>query len=365
MNARIDLSLKICFFLSLFLFVGCTSQQRNKEATMILKGTVMTTDSLFNGSYFYNMQGEYLIMRSYDKDSLIQILEVDDTRLNTRRSMMSKGQGPFDVQYCSVYVQDSTITVLDFNSSIQKCFEMDYISAKLPFVERCRQIPLSNELKKIYTFGSSEFVVVNDSCFLVLGGRQGHKEFMSLYFLNTGKVIPLDCWPDDGFEADDRIKQSVYFDNSHLFKSRKQNRYLYNSGNGQILLLFDIDENGMTNLRHICCNYPQYKIREDGINFKMIYPTEDSKRCLDVATTERFIYVKTSPHNYPKEYKGYPFYYGDNITVYDWEGKKVNEFETDRPFNTFVVDDEDRYLYTEGDDLETGDVVIFRYELVD
>ena len=119
----------------------------------------------------------------------------------------------------------------------------------------------------------------------------------------------------------------------------------------------------MKNLYHISCNYPHYEVREDGLNYKILYPTEESMQRYYAAVSDNYIYIKISPNNQEKDYKKYPFYYGDYVMVYDWDGKKVKDFVTDKPFNTFVIDDNDKYLYTELDDLETGEVTIYRYDL--
>lgn len=363
MNMQINLSFTAFIFLFLFLFVGCRSQQSGNENVESLEGTMMVADSLFEGSYFYDLEDDCLIMRSYNRDSLIQILEVDDTQLKTLRSMVSKGQGPYDVNSFKISVQDSIIVLLDFGSSIQKSFSIDYKSEQVLNVNRYKKNPLSEDLKRLYTFGPSDFVSVGDSCFLVLGGRQGYEEFISMYSLNSEKILPLAYWPDDGFHGDVRIKQSVYLGTSRLFKCKGRNRFLYQSSIGQVLALFDVDENGMKNLYHISCNYPRYEIRKDGLNYKILYPTEESMQRYYAAVSDNYIYIKVSPNNQQKDYKNYPFYYGDYVMVYDWNGNKVKDFVTDRPFNSFVISDNDEYLYTELNDLETGEERIYRYDL--
>lgn len=363
MNIQINLSLTAFVFLFLFLVVGCTSQQQENENLEKLGGTMMVTDSLFEGSYFYDLEDDCLIMRSYNRDSLIQILKVDDTQLKTLRSMVSKGQGPYDVNSFDISVQDSIIWLLDFSSNIQKCFTIDYKAETVLSVNRYKKIPLSEELKRLYTFGPSNFECVGDSCLLILGGRQGYEEFFSMYYLNSEKIFPLAYWPNDGFDGDIRIKQSVYLGTSRLFKCKGQNRFLYQSSAGQILVLFDVDGNEMKNLCNISCNYPHYEVREDGLNYKILYPTEESMQRYYVAVSDNYIYVKVSPNNQQKNYKGYPFYYGDYVMVYDWNGTKVKDFVTDKPFSTFVIDDDDEYLYTELEDLKTGEVTIYRYDL--
>ena len=61
--------------------------------------------------------------------------------------------------------------------------------------------------------------------------------------------------------------------------------------------------------------------------------------------------------------QGYSSTYTDEIEVYDWNGKFIDNYETDRPFFTFAVSPDNRFLYTLSKDLDTEERIVMRYDL--
>ena len=151
--------------------------------------------------------------------------------------------------------------------------------------------------------------------------------------------------------------------NSSLYHNKRMNRFLYKSGNGQLLELFDLKGRNFKTIGYICDEFPKYKLADDGLNYKLLYPNEKNYEIIEVSVNDSFIYLMSTPGIPHMEYKKYPFYYGDFISVYDWNGNKIKEFKTDIPFCTFVVDSNNEYLYTSTIDNESGDDIIIRYEL--
>lgn len=64
-----------------------------------------------------------------------------------------------------------------------------------------------------------------------------------------------------------------------------------------------------------------------------------------------------------KPYKEYPYYYNDEILVFDWEGNKVKKYVLDIPFEFFVIDEKDERMYTETVDLNMGEDLLRSYRL--
>lgn len=343
-------------FISL-LFYNCS----NHPLTIVEQknGCILDTDSLFNGNYLYGMNDNYIIMRSYDRDSLIYVSTIVGDSLKTNHSFLSKGQGPYDVNLISVNVDDSLLTILDVKGG--KAFLIDYRirSQKKDWVK----INLSSKIRETFTFGTSDIVWVDSVSFLFLGGQINSKNILSIYNTKTGDVSPVDYWPNDGFKGEKMIKQMVYMSNSSLYHNKRMNRFLYKSGNGQLLELFDLKGRNFKTIGYICDEFPKYKLADDGLNYKLLYPNEKNYEIIEVSVNDSFIYLMSTPGIPHMEYKKYPFYYGDFISVYDWNGNKIKEFKTDIPFCTFVVDSNNEYLYTSTIDNESGDDIIIRYEL--
>lgn len=343
-------------FISL-LFYNCS----NHPLTIVEQknGCILDTDSLFNGNYLYGMNDNYIIMRSYDRDSLIYVSTIVGDSLKTNHSFLSKGQGPYDVNLISVNVDDSLLTILDVKGG--KAFLIDYRirSQKKDWVK----INLSSKIRETFTFGTSDIAWVDSVSFLFLGGQINSKNILSIYNTKTGDVSPVEYWPNDGFKGEKMIKQMVYMSNSSLYHNKRMNRFLYKSGNGQLLELFDLKGRNFKTIGYICDEFPKYKLADDGLNYKLLYPNEKNYEIIEVSVNDSFIYLMSTPGIPHMEYKKYPFYYGDFISVYDWNGNKIKEFKTDIPFCTFVVDSNNEYLYTSTIDNESGDDIIIRYEL--
>ncbi len=113
----------------------------------------------------------------------------------------------------------------------------------------------------------------------------------------------------------------------------------------------------------IYSHLPQYEISPDG-NYRLNSDGEDG--IVPYSTTNR-VYAQVGRTwkeiRASDTYKGYPQTYMDEIEVYDWNGRFIDNYQTDRPFFTFAVTPDDRYLYTLSMDLDTGERVVMRYEL--
>lgn len=352
-----------CFLLALITLVGCDNGKKPIDSIACLKGTNMGVDSLFNGRFLYDINDNYILMRSYDKDNLIQLLELDNNHLLTSTSFLKEGEGPMDVNRFTVCTEDSILWILDFKGGMHKMLQLNYGKEIGDENRNWNVINLSEEVKKLFTFGSSAFKMIDESSMLFIGGKFDTKELLSIYSIETGEIHSLLFWPNDKKKIPNQIKQSVYMSNSQLFKKEKSNRFLYKSDNGKVLVAFDLKCNNVSNLNYIYKEYPDYEIKEDGLNYRVLYPNDKSYEEIEVCVNNDYIYVMTTPNIQNKEYKGFPYYYGDNVKVFDWNGNKVKEFTTEYPFHSFVVDDTNTFLYTMTLDLDSMEKILVRYSL--
>lgn len=353
----------LIYILLVIACMGCKDRAVNESRR--LKGTLMKVDSLFNGSYFLGMADDYMFMASYDVDSIIYVAKAKNDSLLSQYSFLSRGQGPDEVNHFYTWIEGSILTVIDYAGSLNKGFRIDCRSRETVQSGKWEKICFSPAAKEVFTSGSSRFTLLNDSAILFLGGRDNYPEFLSVYQLNTGKVFPVGYWPDDGFTGKNHLKQRVYMENAYLFKQKGHDRYLYHAGNGRVVMLFELSDGKMVKQHYIFNAFPQYELRSDGLNYRVKYPDEKSCEALSISTTERYIYMMVSPNIQDKLYKGYPYYYGDKVLVFNWEGDFVTEFDTDVPFCSFVVDDSDGYLYSESLDKGTREDIVIRYKIPD
>lgn len=138
---------------------------------------------------------------------------------------------------------------------------------------------------------------------------------------------------------------------------------MYKSDNGRVVLLFNLRNGRMEDPHYIYQTFPEYELRSDGLNYRVKFADRKAHETVDISVTEKYIYMMVSPHIQDEPYKGCPYYYGDQVLVFDWEGNKVREFTTDRPFSSFEVDENNEYLYAMGQDVETKEDLPLRYKI--
>lgn len=195
-----------CFLLALITLVGCDNGKKPIDSIACLKGTNMGVDSLFNGRFLYDINDNYILMRSYDKDNLIQLLELDNNHLLTSTSFLKEGEGPMDVNRFTVCTEDSILWILDFKGGMHKMLQLNYGKEIGDENRNWNVINLSEEVKKLFTFGSSAFKMIDESSMLFIGGKFDTKELLSIYSIETGEIHSLLFWPNDKKKIPNQIK---------------------------------------------------------------------------------------------------------------------------------------------------------------
>ena len=72
--------------------------------------------------------------------------------------------------------------------------------------------------------------------------------------------------------------------------------------------------------------------------------------------------VRNGIFNFRSDEKEYPFYYRNEIEVFDWNGEITLKYIMDKPFSDFVVSSDDTTIYTLSQDVNTKEpqVVVYR-----
>jgi len=160
----------------------------------------------------------------------------------------------------------------------------------------------------------------------------------------TRKVVGY--WFDDGVEASSGAKLIMYMSNSDI--SAKGDSLLYACGEGRLLGIVTLGDDGVAGFRMIYDIFPEYSSTPGGFDCDI---SRKSYRGMTVRATSKFIYVKLSMHRFidgkivPESYKGYPGEYFDEVEVYDWEGNFVRCIGTDRPFRDMIVSSDDSSMF--------------------
>jgi len=157
----------------------------------------------------------------------------------------------------------------------------------------------------------------------------------------------------------------VHTVNATIYFNRSLSKLAYACGEGRYLEIMDYDpQNGtIRNRRPVLTILPEYEGRVLGNGMETYRIINDKYRGIKARMTENRIYVTYENESSSMPIEGYPKFYRDLIDVFDWNGNKVQSFQTDRPFGSFVVSKNDRYLYTVSQETDTANQIVCRYPL--
>ncbi len=350
-----------------FVFYSCSNVSKNgrKDNKEIIKleGKTLKVDEPLLIANFIALKDSMLYMNAFgtNKDTLIDLYKLDGNTLFKQKKFLKKGIGPFEfIIPISYYDKNKSQLTLLERSRLSYAYKIDLNNSENVYN------PSSWEkigFDKITNFKlGDKFCYLSDSMILISGGIYGKKQILSIININDQTVFPLNFWPVDGFEENMLVKQSIYVENAKIFTNNKRNKILYVSGDGVLVEILDIHDHEIVSKKTIFNIFPTYVVLEDGLNAKY---KSDCRRGYEVNVTDKFIYLCHGKENRSdtENYKGYPYYYVDQISVYDWDGNLVKLYETDIPFCSLFVDETENLMYVNSEDLDTEDMIIKKYEL--
>ena len=213
------LFLSWCIMLLLF---SCKNESKHVAVeTIKLEGTTMgVLDPNFVIRRIICQHDSIVYMSSMMKDTLINAYSLKGDSLILLHRFLRGGSGPYEMPW--------TTTLFDKESGNLSFFENTGVLTKGYMIDLNKENSVQDksswrilDFTKIakYRFAHS-FIQISDTSVLALGGKYDNREIMSIINLNDVEdVIPLDFWPDDGFDNNDGIKQSVYIHNAELAKN--------------------------------------------------------------------------------------------------------------------------------------------------
>lgn len=345
-----------------------TSTENNRYLTLV--GTNMKTDdSVFVARRLVNISGSFLFLETLKQDAKMALYCINGDSLSLITKFLNNGMGPYEINNIfSSLLENNKLSFFERNGMLTKGYmiqlNIDSICESISNISRWEKYNFT----KIKNFKiSSGFAHLADSMLLTAGGKFHEREVLSIINLNDPeKITPLDFWPDDEFTGPPIVKQSVYTDNAYISVNHEHKKILYACGNGKYINIFSISDNKLKNQIPIYNKYPKYTVLDDNLNYKIV--ENEINHGAKVFTTDSLIFISTPEYNKSmlksgETYKGYPCYYNDKIEVFDWNGNLKNKYLLDTPCLTFIVDSQNNILYTETDDLETGDSIIRKYYL--
>lgn len=347
------------FLLPLISCCGTKSGQDKKDPSTTLPGTRLAAGELM-GRAFLCMEDDRIFMKSFYPDSVGVIYRIEGDSLIQVKHFGIRGRAPYEFQDPYFAYYDDSLYM--FNTSGRGELLDLYVASTDDLenddgYENWKRYDMS-WLNPIMP--GLSFAPLGDRRFMLIAAGYGEADILSLVDINEKSRKPANYWIADDYKGANIPKQSIYMGNSRLF--RKDSLILFAAGEGRYMDILEPGRDGGISVRkNIYAIPPDYVDVGDKLNFGIL-PT--SYRGIRAFATDGCIYAFLTVYTPEyEEYKGYPFYYFDEIEIYDWDGDFVACFATDRPFYDFIVSADDSTLLTITQDMESGEPAVYRYRL--
>ena len=347
------------FLVAVLCAAGCTSEKVADVPECHLTGTVMKTDEII-GTSLQEVTDTSLVAIQYDQECM-SLYEIEGDSLKLRRQFAYKGRGPHEFIFMTVKMRkDGVLDVINSGSygdlmSLQSVSIEDLWEGK-PMSEMWEESDLS--WMENFFFGG-DFTLAEDGRYYFLGDNFGTANLITAVDLRDRKREGLGYWIEDKYEGPVLPKQGIYLANSGIFSHG--DKLLYVCGENRYAELLTVSSGAITERKVLYGDHPIYSAAPDGLNYRLL---PENHRGIRACVTDSLIYLRLDESDVRMlPYKGYSWYYGDEIEVYDWAGNHLKRYITDRPFHTMKVSEGDSLLYTVTKDLETEEPIIMRYRM--
>ena len=346
-------------FVLVFCMTGCTSEKTADVPEYHLAGIEMKSDEIL-GTSLEEVTDTSLATIQYGQEYM-SLYEIEGDSLKLRRKFAYKGRGPNEFIFMTVKMRRDGVMDLINSGSYGDLMTMQSVSIKDLWAGK----PLSEVWKKTdlswmenFFFGN-DFTLAEDGTYYFLGDKFGTANLITAVDLQSEKSTGLGYWIEDKYDGPVLPKQGIYLANSSIFSNG--DKILYVCGENRYAELLTVSSGEITDRKVLYDDHPIYSAAPDGLNYRLL---PDNHRGIRACVTDSLIYFRLDVSDVRMlPYKGYSWYYGDEIEVFDWDGNYLKKYITDRPFHTMKVSEGDSLLYTVTKDLETEEPIIMRYEM--
>ena len=215
---------------------ACTGGHSGKANvnTVELSGTVLQCDSVISASRLIYYDGRRVIASTSLGPHPIQMFSIMDDSLHFEGAFLNKGRGPNELVSPSYYADSSGLYIADNLSASGRLDGYSYGEDKGLTMKAVSDLSGFRPY-----FFSDKFIRTGNGKFIVAGGRTNNNEIISFIDLDRNESIPLDFWPEDGYEGIAAFKQVAYCGNSSLAVNGK--KLMYGCDYGRYLDIMTIE----------------------------------------------------------------------------------------------------------------------------
>ena len=358
----------------LLLFVGslglnsCVHRRADLQLDETLEAEIVKLDTAIYGSYIRCGYEDLFFLWQKSPDWSFEVCQLKNDSLIKVGDFLERGGGPFEVPRGNLYLSED----------LQKLFVYsdDYMTMySIPFPLETNLFQKDTWEKKVVPRVEEEFLwshsmspiqAINDSTFLIMASNFNENYLFSLVEEGHRTTPVRDFpYPDDGVSVAPLIRWSAYNDDSWFLKRPGYNEYAFTGEDGSYLGIFELKDKKISNSKYSLNEFPDYYARPDGINIKR---NSNNQLGYMAQATSKYIYLLSSPFKKRQEradnesYKGYNLFSRNRITICTWKGEIVGNFLLNIPITSFVVSEDDRFLYGYTENPETNDYMMVRYE---
>lgn len=344
------------------LFLNCRGKDSfvdRKAVTQTLKGNELMVENLLDSPGICAVYQDYIFLRFNRDTSRLVAYQLSGDSLKFFCGLVDRGRGPQEVIYSEYSLYGDTLFFSNGSPSGISQFYGVSLSDMTQIADRSRW--------KEYAFPKPEMMTwqtytgYGPGRFLIAGGDEGATHFLTLADCASAECSPICFWPNDNTSVPPVSKQMVYAD---CRLCSQGDLVCYAHQYSRYLSIFKIEDNTLVEKALIYPRLPKYELDQDGRNIRYV---DSDNSGIKVYTTPDFVFAqlgRTSKEIMRSElYKGYPETYFDELEVYDWSGRFIANYQTDRPFVSFAVSPDNRNLFTKTVDPETLEPILMRYVL--
>lgn len=334
-----------------------------KEIPKLLHGYDLVCSTDLWGMKIDFVNGNQMFIQELSNTDLYGKFQIRKDTLIREKGFLKRGNGPYEVvnpflwranEKDSIYIVNSQGVVTDIYKLHVKDIHSPNSWERIKF-------PTIKEGALIYP---SLAMLDNVSC-IVAGSIVNDINILSQINLRTGEMASLDFnFPRYNYFSQIKAVEHMAYCDASVLKRPESTRLLYTCKIGRYVVLLDYDGNKINNQTELFSTYPTYNSES---NYKLI-KENDCLRGVIPQVTADFIYCLIIPYTREealnmKEYKGLPNYFGDELVVFNWEGKRIASYCLDKPICHFNVTPDNKYIYAST--FDEDNIVIRKFILPD
>ncbi|MDR1369654.1 MAG: TolB-like 6-bladed beta-propeller domain-containing protein [Dysgonamonadaceae bacterium] len=341
----------ICTVL-LILFSSCTKNNQVvwDDKTVSLKGQVL--DGPILDLYFPRdiiMIDSLIIVGDINQSELYHRYLIRDNSFEILPGFGKQGEGPGEFfMPLSLHYANKKLSI--FNRGLLRYQVLNNHCLMSLTVNSCIETKVIKD-----AFAFNELIELDDNVFM---GTGTFNTGMFAFYSNNSILNTDVSYPDDKLNTTNEQKGMVY--QGFLAKQPNGKKVVYAGFYGQILEIFNVENQNIRRIFSDIADFPSYKPGMKSIDYLEANYTDDNKiGYFMTAVTDKSIYALYCG----KTHKDDRLDYANIIFVFDWNGNRMKKYLLDKDLSCICVNNDESKIYGLHTDPEDDLVKFVSYDL--